>query len=184
MTFSWASELHEPTWKPMVPASSRVTCGSKDEVSLSLAVHLDHLSWQVPRPIQLELEPSPPTLLGTCGWRQVPGSHLVKSERVECALLHCNVIHFVGLQGHPSQGPASLLAGGPGQLASEMGILALAELHILQGLQNGHLGGCTKEGVGSASEPGMLNHQEHFPVLESAPSTPPQFLQISIQGST
>lgn len=33
VTFSWASELHEPTWKLMVPTSSRVTCGSGDGVS-------------------------------------------------------------------------------------------------------------------------------------------------------
>lgn len=66
--------------------------------------------------------------------------HLVQSERVECALLHSDVIHLIALQGNPSQSPASLLARSPGQPALEMGILALAELHILQGLQNGHLG--------------------------------------------
>lgn len=94
---------------------------------------------------------------------------------MECALLYCNVIHFVGLQGHSSQGPASLPATGPGQPASEMGILALAELHILQGLQNGHLRGCTKEGIVSVSASEMPHHQEYLPVLKSAPVPHPNF---------
>lgn len=64
----------------------------------------------------------------------------MQSEQVERALLYSDVIHFVGLQGNPSQSPAGLLARGPGQPALEVGILALAELHIFQGLQNGHLG--------------------------------------------
>lgn len=35
VTFSWASELHEPTWKLMVPASSRVTCRREGVYSIS-----------------------------------------------------------------------------------------------------------------------------------------------------
>lgn len=66
----------------------------------------------------------------------------------------------------------------------EVSVLAFAELHILQGLEDGHLGGCTRGGVASAWASGMPHHQESLPVLESIPSTPPQSLQTSTQGTT
>lgn len=108
-----------------------------------------------PQPKATRVGTFPSTPLGACGWRQVPGSHLVEGERVQCAVLHCDVVHLVGLQGNPSQGPAGLLAAGSGQTALEMGILALAELHIPQGLQDGHIRGCTREGIASALASGM-----------------------------
>lgn len=81
----------------------------------------------------MDAEPS------VCRQRQVPEPHLMQSEQVECALLHGDVVHLIGLQGNPSQSPAGLLARGPGQPTLEVSILTLTELHILQGLQNGHL---------------------------------------------
>lgn len=66
----------------------------------------------------------------------------MQGEQVECAVLHRDVIHLVGLQGHPSQGPVGLLAQSPRQSAPEVGVLALAELSVLQGLQDGHLRNC------------------------------------------
>lgn len=85
------------------------------------------------------LEEAFPTGLRTLRVQAETEPHLVQCEQVECALLHSDVIHLVALQGNPSQSPASLLGGGPGQPAPEVSILALTELHVLQGFQNGHL---------------------------------------------
>lgn len=61
-------------------------------------------------------------------------------------MLHRDIVHLIGLKGHSSQGPVGLLAQGPGQPATEVGILTLAEMHVLQGLQDGHLRGCMEWG--------------------------------------
>lgn len=78
-----------------------------------------------------------------CRAQAVWGHHLVQGEPVERAMLHRDVVHLVGLQGHASQGPVGLLARRPRQSAPEVGVLALAELSVLQGLKDGHLRNCT-----------------------------------------
>ena len=107
---------------------------------------------QVASATALELETSlSPSLWGSrwegpgkhCRAQEVWGHHLVQGEQVERAMLHRDVVHLVGLQGHASQGPVGLLAQRPRQSAPEVGVLALAELSVLQGLQDGHLRNCT-----------------------------------------
>ena len=83
-------------------------------------------------------------------------------------MLHRDVVHLVGLQGHASQGPVGLLAQSPRQSALEVGILALAELSVLQGLQDGHLRNCTEWGWGRGTASASVSE---MPL--PSPSEPP-----------
>lgn len=68
VTFSWASELHEPTWKLMVPTSSRVTCGSGDGVS----------AWQPVQTVSPDSSPGQSNGVGTFS-SHAPGSIWVEA---------------------------------------------------------------------------------------------------------
>lgn len=154
---------------------------------------------QVPSPTALELEPSlSPSFWGsrweapgsTAGHRRSGEHHLVQGERVECAMLHGDVVHLVGLQGHASQGPVGLLAQSPRQSAPEVGVLAFAELSVLQGLQDGHLRNCTGWGRGrgtvsaSVSEMPLPAPSEPPPrPLGLPPASQPQLLKTGTLGA-
>lgn len=147
-----------------------------------------HRSWKLP---------SLPPLRGaggkapgrTAGHRRSGEHHLVQGEQVECAVLHRDVVHLIGLQGHPSQGPVGLLAQSPRQSAPEVGVLALAELSVLQGLQDGHLRNCMGwgrgRGMASASVPETALPAPSGPPpspLHLPPASLPQFLKTGILG--
>lgn len=127
----------------------------------------------------------------TPGHRRSGEQHLVQGERVECVVLHRDVVHLVGLQGHPSQGPVGLLAQSPRQAAPEVSVLALAELSVLQGLQDGHLRNCTGWGRGRGMASAISVPEMPLPAPSGPPPSPlrlppasqPQFLKTGTLGT-